>query len=72
MAKDSFDDMYIVNYLNSLKTESNIGLPEISTFFLDYQEALLSFAQNKSYEAELKNNLRVKEKYDWLIKYIKS
>lgn len=72
MAKDSFDDMYIVNYLNSLKTESNIGLPEISTFSLDYQEALLSFAQNKSYEAELKNNLRVKEKYDWLIKYIKS
>lgn len=72
MVKDSFDNRYIVNYLNSIKTESHIGLPEINTFSLDFLKSFLLFAQNKSYEAGLENNLRVKEKYDWLIKYIKS
>lgn len=72
VSKDSFDEKYIVNYLNSIKTQSYIGLPEISTFSLDFKEAFLLFAQNKAYEAEQNSNLRIKEKYDWLIKYIQS
>ncbi len=72
VVRDSSDDKYIVNYLNSIKKVFYIGLPEISTFSLDFKEAFLSFAQEKSNEAEVEDNLRVKEKYDWLIKYIQS
>lgn len=72
IVKDNSDDKYIFNYLNSVKKVSYIGLPEISTFSVDFKESLLSFVQDKLYEAEQKNNLRVKEKYDWLINYIQS
>lgn len=72
VVRDSSDDKYIVNYLNSVKTVDYIELPEISTFSLDFEKQFLSFAQVKSNEAEEKNNLKVKEKYDWLIKYIQS
>lgn len=72
VVKDNSDNRYIVNYLNSVKTVSYIELPEIHTFTLDFEKTLLSFAQIKSNEAEQKNNLRVKNKYDWLIKYIQS
>ena len=69
---DSSDDKYIVNYLNSVKTVDYIGLPEISTFSTDFKKEFLSFAQEQSHEAELNGNLRVKEKYDWLVQYIQS
>lgn len=72
IVKDSSDDKYIVNYLNSIKTVSRIELPEINTCSLDFKKKFLLFAKEKSCEAELKNNLGVKEKYDWLIKYIQS
>lgn len=72
VVKDNADDKYIVNYLNSIKTVSYIGLPEIHTFSIDFKESFLSFAQGMSNEAGLNNNLRVKEKYDWLIRYIQS
>lgn len=72
VVKDNSDDKYIINYLNSVKTVSYIGLPEISTFSMDFKETFLSFAQWKSNEAGLNNNLRIKEKYDWLIRYIQS
>lgn len=72
VVKDNFDDKYIVNYLNSVKMVSYIELPEISTFSADFKETFLLFAQGKSNEARQNNNLRVKEKYDWLIKYIQS
>lgn len=72
VVKDNSDDKYIVNYLNSVKTVSYIGLPEISTFSMDFKETFLSFVQEKSNEAGLNNNLGVKEKYDWLIRYIQS
>jgi hypothetical protein len=39
---------------------------------MTFKEAFLSFAQEKSNEAEENNNLKVKEKYDWLISYIQS
>ena len=65
-------DKYIVNYLNSVKTVDYIGLPEISTFSTDFKKEFLSFAQERSHEAELNGNLRVKEKYDWLVQYIQS
>ncbi|MCX4336891.1 MAG: DeoR family transcriptional regulator [Bacteroidales bacterium] len=65
-------DKYIVNYLNSVKTVDYIGLPEISTFSTDFKKEFLSFAQEQSHEAELNGNLRVKEKYDWLVQYIQS
>ena len=68
----SVDDKYIVNYLNSVKTVDYIGLPEISTFSTDFKKEFLSFAQEQSHEAELNGNLRVKEKYDWLVQYIQS
>lgn len=69
---DSSDDKYIVNYLNSVKTVDYIGLPEISTFSTDFKKKFLSFAQEQSHEAKLNGNLRVKEKYDWLVQYIQS
>lgn len=72
VVKDVFDDKYIFNYLNSVKTVSYIGLPEISAFSVDFKEDFLLFAQEKSKEAEVNNNLRIKEKYDWLISYIQS
>jgi len=72
VVKDSSDDKYIVNYLNSVKTVSYIGLPEIRKFSLDFKKEFLSFVKKKSIEAGLENNLKVKEKYDWLIDYIQS
>lgn len=72
IVKDSYDDKYIVNYLNSIKKVSYIGLPEISTFSLDFKEAFLSFAKEKLNEAEIKKNIKVKEKYNWLIQYIQA
>lgn len=72
VVKDDFDDKYIINYLNSVKTVSYIGLPEISTFSMDFEKTFLSFAQEKLIEARKYNNLKVKEKYDWLIRYIQS
>jgi hypothetical protein len=72
VVKDNSDDKYIVNYLNSVKKVCYIGLPEISTYSMTFKEAFLSFAQEKSNEAEENNNLKVKEKYDWLISYIQS
>lgn len=72
IVKDNSDDKYIVNYLNSVKTVSYIGLPEINTFSMDFKETFLSFAQGKSNEAGLNNNFKIKAKYDWLIRYIQS
>lgn len=72
VVKDSYDDKYIFNYLNSIKTVSYIELPEVKTFSLDFKKAFLSFAQDKLNKSEQDNNPKVKEKYDWLIKYIQS
>lgn len=72
VVKDNSDGKYFVNYLNSVKKVCYVELPEISTYSMTFKEAFLSFAQEKSIEAGLNNNLRVKEKYDWLIKYIQS
>lgn len=72
VVKDVFDNKYIFNYLNSVKTVSHIGLPEISVSSVNFKQDFLSFVQEKSNEAELNNNIRIKEKYDWLISYIKS
>lgn len=75
VVKDKYndsDEKYIVNYLNSIKTVSYIGSPEISTFSVDFKEDFLSFAQKESKKAEENNKFSVKEKYDWLIGYIQS
>lgn len=72
VVKDSYDNKYIFNYLNSVKKVNYIELPEIRTFTSDFTKELLSFSQDQSNKAKEKNNLRVKEKYDWLIKYIQS
>ena len=70
--KDALDGKYIFNYLNSIKTVSYIDLPEISTYSIDFKKSFLAFAQRNAKEAETNNNLKVKEKYNWLINYILS
>lgn len=70
VVKDDVDGKYIFNYLNSIKTVSHIALPEISTVSVDFKKTFLSFAQRKLEETE--QNIRVKEKYDWLIEFIQS
>lgn len=68
--KDDYDNNYIFNYLNSVKTVSNIFLPEIVTNSSGFIEALFSYVQEQSNRAELNNNQKVKSKYDWLMDYV--
>lgn len=70
--KDASDGKYIINYLNSINTVFRIDLPEIKTDSMDFKEYFLSFIEKKLFEAESNNNKSVKEKYEWLINYIKS
>lgn len=72
IVKDNLDQKYIFNYLNSVKKVSYIDLPEIRTSSMDFKSEFLSIAQNRSIEAELNDKANIKEKYDWLIKYIQS
>ena len=72
IVKDNSDKKYIVNYLNSVKKVSYIEFPETSLSSMDFMEEFLSFSKDKVREAELAHDLKVKEKYEWLISYIQS
>lgn len=70
--KDSYDDNYIFNYLNTMKNVHHIALPELNESTANFKEALLGKMGEKLQEAIDNDNHSIKGKYEWMIQYINS